>query len=64
MFAATADIPGGSFVAPSGFAHMRGSPEIATPYRGAQDGALARRLWGLSARLTGIGSPFGMAPAA
>jgi NAD(P)-dependent dehydrogenase (short-subunit alcohol dehydrogenase family) len=64
MFAATADIPGGSFVAPSGFAHMRGSPEIATPYRGAQDGALARRLWGLSARLTGIDSPFGMAPAA
>jgi NAD(P)-dependent dehydrogenase (short-subunit alcohol dehydrogenase family) len=64
LFAATADIPGGSFVAPSGFAHMRGSPEIAPPSRRAQDATVARRLWGLSARLTGIDSPLGMAPAA
>ena len=54
LFAATADIPGGSFVQPGGFAHMRGSPEIATPSRGAQDAAMARRLWDLSARLTGM----------
>jgi len=54
LFAATADIPGGSFVQPGGFAHMRGSPEIATPSRGAQDAAMARTLWDLSARLTGI----------
>jgi NAD(P)-dependent dehydrogenase (short-subunit alcohol dehydrogenase family) len=53
LFAATADVPGGSFVAPSGFAHMRGSPGVATPDRSAQDGASARRLWGLSVRLTG-----------
>lgn len=52
LYAATQDIPGGSFVEPSGFAHMRGSPEVATPSRGAQDAAAARRLWGLSSRLT------------
>ena len=57
LFAATADIPGGSFVQPGGFAHMRGSPEIATPSRGAQDAAMARRLWDLSARLTGVDWP-------
>ncbi len=55
LFAATRDIPGGSFVEPDGFAHMRGSPQIAAPSRGAQDAAVARKLWGLSARLTGIG---------
>jgi len=63
LFAATQDIPGGSFVEPGGFAHMRGSPEIATPSRGAQDAAAARRLWDLSSRLTGIDSPLGMSVA-
>jgi NAD(P)-dependent dehydrogenase (short-subunit alcohol dehydrogenase family) len=37
LFAATTDIPGGSFVWPGGLAHMRGHPEIATPSRGAED---------------------------
>ena len=55
LFAASADIPGGSYVQPGGFAHMRGSPEIATPSRGAQDAAMGRTLWDLSARLTGLG---------
>ena len=64
LFAATADIPGGSFAAPGGFAHMRGSPVIATPSAGAQDAAAARKLWSRSARLTGIDSPLGLAPAA
>jgi len=63
LFAATADIPGGSFVQPGGLGHMRGSPEIAAPSRGAQDAALARRLWGISGRLAGIDSPLGMAVA-
>ena len=52
LFAATADIAGGSFIAPGGFAHMRGSPEVATPSGGARDAVVARRLWSLSARLT------------
>jgi NAD(P)-dependent dehydrogenase (short-subunit alcohol dehydrogenase family) len=57
LFAATADIAGGSFVQPDGFAHMRGAPGIALPSRGAQDTAAARTLWELSARLTGIDWP-------
>jgi NAD(P)-dependent dehydrogenase (short-subunit alcohol dehydrogenase family) len=57
LFAATQDIPGGSFVWPGGLAHMRGYPEIATEFRGPQDAAVARSLWDLSAHLTVIDSP-------
>jgi NAD(P)-dependent dehydrogenase (short-subunit alcohol dehydrogenase family) len=57
LFAATRDIPGGSFVWPGGLAHMRGYPEIATEFRGPQDAAVARSLWDLSAHLTVIDSP-------
>lgn len=60
LFAATQDIPGGSYVEPGGCAHARGFPQIGTPSRGAQDAAASRRLWGLSSRLTGIDSPLGM----
>jgi NAD(P)-dependent dehydrogenase (short-subunit alcohol dehydrogenase family) len=56
LFAATRDIPGGSFVWPGGLAHMRGYPEIATASRGAQEAAVARSLWDLSARLTVVDS--------
>jgi NAD(P)-dependent dehydrogenase (short-subunit alcohol dehydrogenase family) len=56
LFAATEDIAGGSFVAPVGFGHMHGTPEIAFVSRAAQDVALARRLWDVSATLTGIDS--------
>ena len=57
LFAATQDLPGGSFVGPDGFAHMRGYPEMATPSRGARDIALARRLWEVSEDLTGVDAP-------
>lgn len=63
LFAATQDIPGGSFVEPGGFARMRGFPRIAIPSRGAQDAVVARRLWSLSSRLTSVNSPLGMAVA-
>jgi NAD(P)-dependent dehydrogenase (short-subunit alcohol dehydrogenase family) len=56
LFAATEDIPGGSFVVPGGFGHMRGSPEIASVSQAAQDVAMARRLWDVSATLTGVDS--------
>ena len=52
LFAAASDIPGASFVWPGGLGHMRGAPEIGTVSRAAQDAALARSLWDLSARLT------------
>jgi NAD(P)-dependent dehydrogenase (short-subunit alcohol dehydrogenase family) len=55
LFAATQDVPGGSFVEPDGLAHLRGSPEIAAASPMAYDAALAQGLWTLSARLTGGG---------
>jgi NAD(P)-dependent dehydrogenase (short-subunit alcohol dehydrogenase family) len=54
LFAATQDIPGGSFVEPGGFAHLRGAPEVATASPLAYDQSLARGLWDLSTRLTAI----------
>jgi NAD(P)-dependent dehydrogenase (short-subunit alcohol dehydrogenase family) len=52
LFAATEDIPGGSFVEPGGFAHLRGSPGIAAAAPSAYDATMAGSLWALSARLT------------
>ncbi len=52
LFAATADLPGGSYVGPNGFRHLRGYPELATPSKTAQDPELGRRLWDLSVQLT------------
>jgi NAD(P)-dependent dehydrogenase (short-subunit alcohol dehydrogenase family) len=57
LFAATADLPGGTYVSRGGLGHLRGSPEIATASEGARDATLARRLWGLSARLTAVDAP-------
>ncbi len=40
-------------VGPDGLGHLRGYPEIHQPSRRARDSGTARRLWELSARLTG-----------
>jgi NAD(P)-dependent dehydrogenase (short-subunit alcohol dehydrogenase family) len=53
LFAAAGDLPGGSFVQPGGFAHLRGAPEVGRASGAAYDQGLARDLWDLSARLTG-----------
>jgi NAD(P)-dependent dehydrogenase (short-subunit alcohol dehydrogenase family) len=53
LFAATQDIPGGSFVQPDGFGHLRGVPAISTAAPSAYDAAVAGSLWALSAQLTG-----------
>ena len=52
LFAATQDIPGGSFVQPGGLAHLRGAPQVATASPAAYDVRMAQSLWDLSARLT------------
>jgi NAD(P)-dependent dehydrogenase (short-subunit alcohol dehydrogenase family) len=57
LYAAVADIPGGSFAGPSHLAHMRGAPELIGRSAAAQDPGLARRLWDVSERLTGVRSP-------
>lgn len=56
LFAASEDVPGAGYVGPDGFLHAKGYPEIARPSRAARNGELARRLWDVSARLTGTGS--------
>jgi len=55
LYAATQDVPGGSYIGPDGLGHLRGYPEIHQPSKRAQDPQMARRLWDLSARLTGAG---------
>ena len=52
LFAATQDIPGGSFVGPNGLGHLRGYPVVQRTSRRAQNANLARELWTVSARLT------------
>jgi NAD(P)-dependent dehydrogenase (short-subunit alcohol dehydrogenase family) len=54
LYAATAEIPGGSFVGPDGFQEMRGEPKVVTPTRAARDPETARRLWDVSEQLTGV----------
>lgn len=53
LFAATRDIPGGSFVQPGGFGHLRGDPGISIAEPSAYDATVAARLWALSVQLTG-----------
>ena len=55
LFAATQDIPGGSFVEPGGFGHLRGSPVLSKAASPAYDTITAERLWGLSTQLTSVG---------
>ena len=55
LFAATQDIPGGSFVEPGGFGHLRGSPVLSKAATPAYDTMTAERLWGLSTQLTSVG---------
>jgi NAD(P)-dependent dehydrogenase (short-subunit alcohol dehydrogenase family) len=52
LYAATADIPSGSYVGPDGWRHLRGNPQVIDPPKGSQDSELARKLWDLSTHLT------------
>jgi NAD(P)-dependent dehydrogenase (short-subunit alcohol dehydrogenase family) len=62
LYAATQDIPGGSYVGPDGLGEQRGHPRLVGRSRAASDAEAARRLWTLSEELTGIGFP--LTPAA
>ncbi len=55
VHAATADIPGNSYVGPGGLGELRGAPKLVGRSKDARDPELARRLWTLSERLTGVG---------
>lgn len=52
LYAATQDVPGGSYIGPGGFRHLRGFPEPVKPSTTAQDPEIGRALWEISTRLT------------
>ena len=56
-YAATMDIPGGSYVGPGGRREMSGYPTLVGRTAAASDTGMARRLWTASEELTGIGYP-------
>ncbi len=57
LFAATADLPGGSYAGPEGAFELRGQPTLVGRSRAASDPGLAARLWTASAELTGADFP-------
>jgi NAD(P)-dependent dehydrogenase (short-subunit alcohol dehydrogenase family) len=59
IYAAVADIPGNSFAGPGGFMEQRGAPKLVGRSKAANDDEVARRLWDVSEKLTGVGFPLG-----
>jgi NAD(P)-dependent dehydrogenase (short-subunit alcohol dehydrogenase family) len=57
LMAATADLPGSTYVGPGGLGEMAGHPQVVTSNRLSRDEDLQRRLWELSEATTGISYP-------
>jgi len=57
LYAATADIPGDSYVGPRHLMGLRGAPKLARRTAKARDVDAARRLWEVSEELTGAAFP-------
>lgn len=58
LMAATADLPGATYVGPSGLAQMGGLPRVVQPRRKfVQDSVALSALWDLSEKATGISYP-------
>jgi NAD(P)-dependent dehydrogenase (short-subunit alcohol dehydrogenase family) len=53
LYAATADLPGGSYVGPDGFYQLRGHPTLVDSSAASKDPGAAAALWDLSEQLTG-----------
>ncbi|MEO7351101.1 MAG: SDR family NAD(P)-dependent oxidoreductase [Marmoricola sp.] len=54
LMAATADLPGSTYIGPSGLGQMKGYPRILSPRRLALDRESQRRLWEISEEATGV----------
>jgi NAD(P)-dependent dehydrogenase (short-subunit alcohol dehydrogenase family) len=55
LYAATEPgLPGGTYVGPDGIGEHRGHPKVVQPNRAAKNEESARRLWDVSAELTGV----------
>lgn len=59
LYAAVEDIPGGSYVGPSGVGGIKGFPAVGKPSRAALDPETARALWTTTAELTDTGTDTG-----
>lgn len=57
LCAATANIPGNSYVGPGSFRQTRGDPKLVGRSAEAEDAEVARRLWTVSEELTGVEFP-------
>ncbi len=58
LYAATADLPGASYVGPDGPGEWRGSPTLVGVSKEASDPVARRRLWEVSEELTGVHPAF------
>ncbi|WP_037607011.1 oxidoreductase [Streptacidiphilus rugosus] len=58
LYAATQDLPGGSYTGPDGRGELKGHPAPAVLSDNARDPERARRLWEVSETLTGVAFPF------
>jgi NAD(P)-dependent dehydrogenase (short-subunit alcohol dehydrogenase family) len=54
LYAAVADVPGGSFAGPGGVGGQHGYPKLVSSSRAARNPAVAKALWERSAELTGV----------
>jgi NAD(P)-dependent dehydrogenase (short-subunit alcohol dehydrogenase family) len=57
LYASVADLPGNTFVGPSGFGGSRGAPAPGPRSKAASDAEVARRLWQVSETLTAVTFP-------
>ncbi len=57
LYAATQDVPGGSYVGPDGFQEARGHPTLVSCSPAASDPKVAAALWAASEALTGTAFP-------
>jgi NAD(P)-dependent dehydrogenase (short-subunit alcohol dehydrogenase family) len=57
LMAATADLPGSTYVGPGGRGEASGPPRVVSPRRLAMDAEAQRRLWEISEEVTGITYP-------
>ncbi|MGN6253264.1 MAG: oxidoreductase [Marmoricola sp.] len=57
LMAATADLPGSTYVGPGGPGELRGTPRIVSARRLAHDRTAQRRLWEISEEATGVRYP-------
>ncbi|WP_329007805.1 oxidoreductase [Micromonospora rifamycinica] len=62
LYAAVADVPGGSYAGPGGLFEGRGAPKLVGRSKAARDEAVARRLWTVSEELTGVTFPLAAQP--